>query len=250
MRCRHKQRLSRALRAGLAGRLRSGSLPKTIRLSRLRGAKSGFWSYNNRLANRDVQECETIAQSLAQIASERGWGVDALINNAGFALGLQSADCADLDDWERMISVNCMALVRLTRLVLPQMVARKSGTIINIGSIAGSYPYPGGNVYGATKAFVKQFSLNLRADLFDKNIRVTNIEPGLAQSEFSLVRFKGDKAQADSVYAGTQPLLPEDIAEAVAWVLSLPSHVNINRIELMPTTQAAAALNVCRNQDT
>ncbi|MDE7256272.1 MAG: SDR family NAD(P)-dependent oxidoreductase [Helicobacter sp.] len=198
----------------------------------------------------DVQESETIAQSLAQIASERGWSIDVLVNNAGFALGLQSADCADLDDWERMISVNCMALVRLTRLVLPQMVARKSGTIINIGSIAGSYPYPGGNVYGATKAFVKQFSLNLRADLFDKNIRVTNIEPGLAQSEFSLVRFKGDKAQADSVYAGTKPLLPEDIAETVAWVLSLPEHVNINRIELMPTTQAAAALNVCRNQGT
>lgn len=198
----------------------------------------------------DVQESKRIEQNLQQIASERGWNVDVLVNNAGFALGLQSADCADLDDWERMISVNCTALVRLTRIVLPQMVAKQSGTIINIGSIAGSYPYPGGNVYGATKAFVKQFSLNLRADLFDKNIRVTNIEPGLAQSEFSLVRFKGDKEQADSVYAGTQPLLPEDIAEAVAWVLSLPEHVNINRIELMPTTQAAAALNVCRNKGT
>lgn len=199
------------------------------------------------LISSDVQESENIAQNLMQITSARGWSVDALINNAGLALGLQSADKANLDDWEQMIAVNISALVRLTRLVLPQMVAKKAGTIINIGSIAGSYPYPGSNVYGATKAFVKQFSLNLRADLYDKNIRVTNIEPGLAESEFSLVRFKGDKHQADSVYAGTQPLLPSDIAEAVAWVLSLPPHVNINRIELMPTTQAPAALNVYRN---
>ena len=144
-----------------------------------------------------------------------------------------------------MIQINVLALVRLTRLLLPQMVARKKGHIINIGSIAGRYPYPGGNVYGATKAFVRQFSLNLRADLYDKHIRVSNIEPGLSGgSEFSLVRFKGDTNLANAVYEGTKPLLPQDIAEAIFWVATLPSHVNINTIELMPTTQAPAALNV------
>lgn len=177
-------------------------------------------------------------------------GIDVLVNNAGLALGLEPANACKIEDWEQMISVNILALVRLTHRVLPAMVARKKGHIINMGSIAGSYPYPGSSVYGASKAFVKQFSLNLRADLYDKNIRVSDIEPGLAGgSEFSLVRFKGDKARADSVYAGTTPLSPEDVAQAVCFVAYLPEHININRLEMMPTTQAPAALNVHKRSE-
>lgn len=194
----------------------------------------------------DVCDTQAISDALHTINHKRGWGVDTLINNAGLALGLETADNAKLQDWETMIAVNISALIRLTHLIVPQMVHKGAGHIVNLGSIAGTYPYPGGNVYGATKAFVKQFSLNLRADLYDKNIRVTNIEPGLAQSEFSLVRFGGDKECADLVYANTKPLQPDDIANTVAWALSMPAHVNVNRIELMPTVQAAAALNVFR----
>ncbi len=192
----------------------------------------------------DVCDTACIESALANLAQEFKQ-IDVLLNNAGLALGLQSADEANIADWEEMIQTNVLALVRLTRLLLPQMVARKKGHIINIGSIAGRYPYPGGNVYGATKAFVRQFSLNLRADLYDKHIRVSNIEPGLSGgSEFSLVRFKGDEKLANAVYEGTKPLLPEDIAEAIFWVATLPSHINVNTIELMPTIQAPAALNV------
>lgn len=192
----------------------------------------------------DVCDTARIESALANLAQEFKQ-IDVLLNNAGLALGLQSADEANIADWEEMIQTNVLALVRLTRLLLPQMVARKKGHIINIGSIAGRYPYPGGNVYGATKAFVRQFSLNLRADLYDKHIRVSNIEPGLSGgSEFSLVRFKGDEKLANAVYEGTKPLLPEDIAEAIFWVATLPSHINVNTIELMPTIQAPAALNV------
>ena len=192
----------------------------------------------------DVCDTKGIESALSALPSEFR-DIDVLVNNAGLALGLSSADKAEIGDWERMIEVNILSLVRLTHLLLPQMVARKKGHIINLGSIAGSYPYPGGNVYGATKAFVKQFSLNLRADLYDKNIRVTDIEPGLCGgSEFSLVRFKGDGLKAQSVYENTTPLTPADIAQSVLWVASLPEHVNINRLEMMPTTQAPAALNV------
>ena len=174
--------------------------------------------------------------------------IDVLVNNAGKALGLESADKANVRDWEEMIEVNILALIKLTRLLLPAMVAQGYGHIINIGSIAGSYPYPGGNVYGASKAFVRQFSLNLRADLYDKNIRVTDIEPGLCGgSEFSLVRFKGDAQKAQNVYKNTKPLMPEDIAQSVLWVASLPQHININTLEIMPTIQAPAALNVYKD---
>lgn len=168
-----------------------------------------------------------------------GWReVDVLVNNAGLALGLGPAQEASLPDWETMLATNVAGLMRLTRALLPGMVARDRGTIVNISSVAGSYPYPGGNVYGATKAFVTQFTLNLKADLAGTNVRATSIEPGLVGgSEFSRVRFGGDAAKADAVYAGTRPLLPEDIAEAVAWVVSLPPHMNVNRMELMPTCQ-------------
>lgn len=174
--------------------------------------------------------------------------VDVLVNNAGLALGLSPAPDADLDDWDRMIRTNCAGLVYVTRALLPGMRARGRGHVVNIGSVAGTYPYPGGNVYGATKAFVHQFSLNLRSDLHGTGVRVTCIEPGLCDgTEFSEVRFGGDRQRAAAVYAGTTPLTPEDIAETVAWVSAQPPHVNVNSIELMPVAQSFAAFQVWRD---
>ena len=173
--------------------------------------------------------------------------VDILVNNAGLALGLEPAQEADLGQWEQMIETNCMGLVYLTRALLPQMMARGRGHVVNLGSIAGTYPYPGGNVYGATKAFVHQFSLNLRSDLHGTGVRVTCIEPGLCGgTEFSDVRFGGDRERAAAVYAGMQPLTAEDIAAAIEWATSQPSHVNINTIELMPVSQSFAPFQVHR----
>ena len=176
--------------------------------------------------------------------------IDLLVNNAGLAIGLESADKANLDDWEQMIDTNIKGLVNITRFVLPQMVERNTGHIINLSSIAGTYPYPGGNVYGGTKAFVTQFSLNLRADLAGKNIRVTSVEPGLCGgTEFSNVRFKGDAARAEKLYENVQYVTPQDIAHMVLWLNQQPEHVNINRIEVMPTAQTFAPLNVARNSN-
>jgi 3-hydroxy acid dehydrogenase/malonic semialdehyde reductase len=177
-----------------------------------------------------------------------GWReVDVLIANAGLALGLGPAHEASLADWEQMVATNVTGLMQTVRALLPGMVERDRGHVVTIGSIAGHYPYPGGNVYGATKAFVRQFVMNLKADLVGRNVRVTDIEPGLVGgSEFSKVRF-GDDAKAAKVYEGTVPLTPEDIAESVAWVVGLPLHVNINRIEMMPTCQAPGALTVKRD---
>jgi 3-hydroxy acid dehydrogenase / malonic semialdehyde reductase len=174
--------------------------------------------------------------------------IDVLVNNAGLALGLEGAAEADLENWERMIDTNCTGLVYVTRALLPGMVKRRRGHVVNMGSIAGTYPYPGGNVYGATKAFVHQFSLGLRADLHGTGVRVTSIEPGLiGGTEFSEVRFAGDAKRAAGVYAGTQPLTPEDIAATVEWVTSQPAHVNVNVLELMPVVQSFAALPVDRD---
>lgn len=194
----------------------------------------------------DMRDAQAVAGFVAGLPE--GWrDIDVLVNNAGLALGLSPAWEASLDEWDQMIDTNIRGLVHMTRAILPGMVARNNGLIINLGSIAGEYPYPGGNVYGGTKAFVRQFSLNLRADLVGLNVRVTDIEPGLVGgSEFSAVRFGGDVEKAAAVYAGTQPLMPEDIAETAAWLVSLPSHVNINTIEMMPTCQASAALAVRR----
>lgn len=164
--------------------------------------------------------------------------IDVLCNNAGLALGLEPAQDADLDDWDRMVDTNIKGLYYVTRTVLPAMVEQKRGHIINMGSVAGKWPYPGGNAYGGSKAFVKQFSNNLRADLLGTQIRVTNIEPGMAETEFSIVRFHGDKERAQEVYKGTQPLTGEDIAEIVFWVTSVPPHVNINAVEVMPVCQS------------
>ncbi len=174
--------------------------------------------------------------------------VDVLINNAGLALGTQPAHEAPLEDWETMIATNCMGLVTMTRTLLPAMVERGSGLIINLGSIAGHFPYPGGNVYGATKAFVDQFTLNLRADLVGTGVRATNLAPGLCGgTEFSNVRFKGDDAAAAKVYEGTQPLTATDIAETAYWVATLPPHININTIELMPTCQGFSPFTIKRD---
>jgi 3-hydroxy acid dehydrogenase/malonic semialdehyde reductase len=174
--------------------------------------------------------------------------IDVLVNNAGLALGLEPAQRASLDDWQTMIDTNCTGLVQMTRALLPGMVARNRGHVINIGSVAGNWPYPGGNAYGATKAFVRQFSLNLRADLAGTALRVTNIEPGLSGgTEFSNVRFHGDDARAASVYANLQPLTPEDIADSVCWAASRPAHVNINSIELMPVAQSIGGMVLQRD---
>jgi 3-hydroxy acid dehydrogenase/malonic semialdehyde reductase len=174
--------------------------------------------------------------------------VDVLVNNAGLALGLDPAQRARREDWDQMVAVNVTGLMHVTRALLPGMVERNRGHIVNMGSTAANYPYPGGHVYGASKAFVKQFSLNLRADLVGTQVRVTDIEPGLVGgTEFSAVRFGGDQAKAAAVYAGTEPLTADDVAEAVAWVVGLPPHVNINRLEMMPTCQASGPLAIKRS---
>lgn len=173
--------------------------------------------------------------------------IDVLINNAGGALGLDKFQDSQLDDLENMIEMNNSSLIRITHQILPKMVHNKRGHIINIGSIAGNWPYPAGHVYCAVKAFVKQFSLALRADLNETNVRVTNIEPGMAETPFSLARFKGDTEKAAAVYANTAPLTAEDIAETVVWAACLPEHVNINTLEVMPTKQSFAPLSVERH---
>ena len=173
--------------------------------------------------------------------------VDALVNNAGLAVGLAPAQQSDVADWDRMVATNVTGLIHMTRALLPGMVQRDRGHVVNLGSIAGTYPYPGGHVYGATKAFVRQFTMNLKSDLVGTNVRVTDIEPGLCGgTEFSQVRFGGDTEKAAAVYQGTTPLTAHDIAEAIAWVMNLPKHVNINRIEMMPTCQAIGPFNIKR----
>ncbi len=184
----------------------------------------------------DMRNREAVTATLTSLPE--GWkDVDVLVNNAGGARGLDPSYECNLDDWETMVDTNIKGLLYATRAILPGMVARDSGHIFMIGSVAGNYSYGGGNVYCGTKAFVKQFSLALRADLLGKHIRVTNIEPGLAESEFSLERFHGDAERAAKVYEGTKPLTPEDIAEIILWIAESPTHVNINRVEVMPLCQ-------------
>ena len=195
----------------------------------------------------DVRDRDAVAATVASLPAEFA-EIDVLVNNAGLALGLEAAPAADLDQWDQMIDTNCKGLTYCTRAILPGMVARGRGHVINLGSIAGTYPYPGGNVYGATKAFVHQFSLNLRADLHGTGVRVTSVEPGLSGgTEFSVVRFGGDQDRAGQVYQGVQPLGPDDVAEAVHWAAALPPHVNINVIEMMPVAQSFGALPVARD---
>ena len=172
--------------------------------------------------------------------------IDVLVNNAGLAMGLAPAFKADINDWDTMIDTNIKGLVYCTRALLPGMVKRNAGQIINIGSISGNWPYPGGNVYGATKAFVQQFSRNLRADLHGTKIRVTNLEPGIAETEFSIVRFKGDEERADKVYKDVQALKAGDISDIVWWIANTPEHINVNQIEVMPTCQTWGPLKIHR----
>lgn len=193
----------------------------------------------------DVRDREAVSDAFATLPAEFA-EIDLLVNNAGLALGLEPAHQASLEDWETMVDTNIKGVMYCTRAILPGMVARNRGHVVNIGSVAGSWPYPGGNVYGASKAFVQQFSRNLRADLLGTAVRVTNIEPGMAETEFSKVRFKGEEEMAQRVYTGTEPLQAEDIAEIVAWVTSVPQRVNINSVEVMSVCQAWGPLAVHR----
>ena len=194
----------------------------------------------------DVSETDSIPQIIADLPD--GFKqIDVLVNNAGLALGTEPAHKASLDDWMRMNDTNVKGLMALTHAVLPAMVARDSGYIINVGSIAGNWPYFGGNVYGATKAFVKQFSLNLRADLLGTQVRVTNLEPGVvAGTEFSNVRYHGDDDKAAKVYDGFKTMTGEDIGDILLWLIESPAHINVNRLEVMPVAQTYNGLTVAK----
>jgi len=192
----------------------------------------------------DVRDDAAVDTALAALP-ERFRGIDLLVNNAGLALGTAPAQKADLAQWRTMIDTNVTALVSMTHRLLPGLIARK-GAIVNIASVAGSYPYPGGNVYGGTKAFVQQFTLNLRSDLHGTGVRVSAIDPGMVETEFTLVRTGGDQGASDTLYAGAEPMTAEDIAGTVLWIATLPPHLNINRLELMPVSQSFAGFQVAR----
>ncbi len=187
---------------------------------------------------------ETARDTALAALPERFRDIDLLVNNAGLALGTAPGQSADIDQWKTMIDTNVVALVSLTRALLPGLIARK-GAIINLSSVAATYPYPGGNVYGGTKAFVAQFSLGLRSDLHGTGVRVTSIEPGMVETEFTTVR-TGDKAASDTLYKGAHPMTGDDIAATMLWIAELPPHLNINRLELMPVSQSFAGFQVAR----
>lgn len=193
----------------------------------------------------DIRDRHALEKALTDLPAAFST-VDILINNAGLALGFDPAQSAKIDNWRTMIATNVTALAEVTHAVLPGLVERGCGHIVNLSSVASSYPYPGGNVYGATKAFVRQFSLNLRADLIGTPIRVTSIEPGMCDTEFSVVRWGGDAKSAAATYTGMQALKAEDIADAIEWALTRPAHVNINTLEVMPVAQAFAPFVVHR----
>ncbi|HEO0180325.1 TPA: SDR family NAD(P)-dependent oxidoreductase [Streptococcus agalactiae] len=195
----------------------------------------------------DITSRESVDKALESLPKNLQ-SIDLLVNNAGLALGLDKSYEADFGDWMTMINTNVVGLIYLTRCILPKMVEVNRGLIINLGSTAGTIPYPGANVYGASKAFVKQFSLNLRADLAGTKIRVTNLEPGLCEgTEFSTVRFKGDHKRVEKLYEGAHAIRAEDIANTVSWVASQPEHININRIEIMPVSQTYGPQPVYRD---
>ena len=194
----------------------------------------------------DIRD-ETAMRAALDALPERFRGIDLLVNNAGLAQGTKPAQDALLSDWKTMIDTNITALVTLTHALLPALVARK-GAIINISSVAGVYPYPGGNAYGGSKAFVSQFSLGLRSDLHGTGVRVTAIEPGMAETEFTVVRTHGDQAASDRLYTGADPMTAGDIADAIYWVATLPAHLNVNRLEIMPTSQSVAGFQVHRQR--
>ena len=194
----------------------------------------------------DIRDRAATEQAIASLPAE--WAaIDILVNNAGLALGLEPAHQASMDEWEVMVDTNIKGLLYCTRAILPGMVERGKGHVVNLGSTAGEFPYPGGNVYGATKAFVYQLSLNLRADLVGTPVRVTDIQPGLCGgTEFSNVRFRGDDTKAAAMYQGVEPITAEDVADAVHWVATRPAHVNINAVSMMPVAQAPGPLVIKR----
>ena len=193
----------------------------------------------------DVRDADAMRAALDALPDEFR-AVDLLVNNAGLALGTKPAQDASLDDWRTMIDTNITALVTLTKALLPALIARRGG-IVNVSSTAANYPYTGGNVYGGTKAFVSQFSLNLRADLHGTGVRVTSLEPGMAETEFTLVRTHGDAAASDALYRGAEPMTADDIADVILWIATLPPHLNVNRLELMPVRQSFAGFQVHRD---
>ncbi|GAA4786788.1 SDR family NAD(P)-dependent oxidoreductase [Lysobacter hankyongensis] len=192
---------------------------------------------------RDEAEMRAAIDALPQAFRD----IDVLVNNAGLALGTAPAQRADLAQWKQMIDTNVTALATMTHLLLPTLIARR-GAILNIGSVAGSYPYTGGNVYGGTKAFVSQFSLGLRSDLHGTGVRVTSIEPGMAETEFTLVRTSGDQTASDTLYKGAEPISADDLADTLFWIATLPPHLNVNRIEVMPVRQSFAGFQVARER--
>ena len=192
-----------------------------------------------RTARLDVRHRDEVEQVFKAMGD-----IDVLVNNAGLALGLEPAQECSLDDWDTMVDTNIKGLLYCTRAALPGMVARKAGHVVNLGSIAGTYAYPGSNVYGPSKGFLLQFSRGLRCDLHGTGVRVTDIEPGLLESEFSDVRFKGDESRFENLYKNAHPLRPEDVADAIWWVTTRPAHVNVSQVEIMPTTQSLASARV------
>lgn len=193
----------------------------------------------------DVRDTEKLIEQLERLP-DAFHPPTALINNAGLALGQGKVQEADPADWDVMLDTNVRALIKLTRWVLPKMIANKKGTLIQVGSVAGNWPYPGGHVYCATKAFVRQFSLAIRSDLLGTPIRVTNIEPGRVETDFSLVRYKGDEGEASAVYEGYRSLMAEDVARTIVWCLEQPPHVTISTLEIVPTDQALSGFTMVR----
>ena len=217
------------------------------RLDRLNKLREQIGKDNLLPLDFDIREQDQVFSIINSL--DKQWSnIDVLINNAGLAKGLNSSDKTEIDHWNEMVDTNCKGLMYVTRAVLKNMGHKNDGQIINIGSVAGTYPYFGGNIYGASKAFVHQFSLNLRADLAEKNIRVTSLEPGAAETEFSLVRFDGDKDKAKKTYEGFEPIKSNDIAEVVEFLINSPKNININRIEIMSNDQSFAGFNFIKNK--
>lgn len=214
------------------------------RAERLAALADGLDAERLHRAAFDIRDRAATARAVAAVPAAFQ-DIDLLVSNAGLALGTGTVPDVDAAQWQQMIDTNISGLVELTRLLLPGLIERR-GAIIQIGSISATYAYSGGNVYGATKAFVQQFGAGLRVDLHGSGVRVTTLEPGMAETEFTLVRTGGDQKASDKLYAGSQPITAEDIAETVSWVANLPPHLNVNRLELMPVSQSPAGLRVHR----
>jgi 3-hydroxy acid dehydrogenase/malonic semialdehyde reductase len=215
------------------------------RQDRLKALRDALGAESCHIAVLDVRDLEAVRAAVAALPPPFD-AVNVVVANAGLALGLEPAQSVDISDWETMVDTNIKGLMYTVHALLPGLIARGGGHVVTVGSVAGDYPYPGGSVYGGSKAFVKQLALNLRSDVQGKHVRVTNIEPGLTETEFSLVRFKGDADRASKPYQGTAAMTAEDIAESIFWVTTLPAHVNVNRLQMMATTQAFGNFDIFR----